>query len=183
MDRSFRALIERTFGDLLTGPVRQRHDETEMRIRPGDVPQVMRTLHDDPRLRFEYLSDLAGVDTGTDFQVVYHLFSVVTPDWLRVVADGIPRDQPRIPSITFLWKGAEWMEREAYDMFGLVFEGNRDLRRIYMPDDFVSFPLRKDFHLADDASRSPGGGVRPMEDAATPADAAATTVRRTATAR
>ena len=55
------------------------------------------------------------------------------------------------------------MEREAYDMFGLVFEGNRDLRRIYMPDDFVSFPLRKDFHLPDDASRSPGGGVRPME--------------------
>jgi NADH:ubiquinone oxidoreductase subunit C len=108
---------------------------------------------------------------------------VVTPDWLRVIADGIPRDQPRIPSITFLWKGAEWMEREAYDMFGLVFEGNRDLRRIYLPDDFVSFPLRKDFHLADDASRSPGGGVRPMEDAATPADAAATTVRRTATAR
>jgi NADH:ubiquinone oxidoreductase subunit C len=75
------------------------------------------------------------------------------------------------------------MEREAYDMFGLVFEGNRDLRRIYLPDDFVSFPLRKDFHLADDASRSPGGGVRPMEGAATPADAAATTVRRTATAR
>ena len=72
MDRAFRALIERTFGDDLTGPVRQRHDETEMRIRPGDVPQVMRTLHDDPRLRFEYLGDLAGVDTGTDFQVVYH---------------------------------------------------------------------------------------------------------------
>ena len=173
MDRAFRALIERIFGDLLTGPVRQRHDETEMRIRPGDVPQVMRTLHDDPALRFEYLGDLAGVDTGTDFQVVYHLYSVVTPDWLRVVADGIPRDQPRIPSITFLWKGAEWMERE----------GNRDLRRIYMPDDFVSFPLRKDFHLPDDASRSPGGGVRPMEDASTPADAAATTLRRTATAR
>ena len=158
MDRAFRSLIERTFGDDLTGPVRQRHDETEMRIRPGDVPQVMRTLRDDPRLRFEYLGDLAGVDTGTDFQVVYHLWSVVTPDWLRVVADGIPRDQPRIPSITFLWKGAEWMEREAYDMFGLVFEGNRDLRRIYLPDDFVSFPLRKDFHLPDDSARGPGGG-------------------------
>ena len=183
MDRVFRARIERTFGDLLTGPVRQRHDETEMRIRPGDVPAVMRTLHDDPTLRFEYLGDLAGVDTGTDFQVVYHLWSVVTPDWLRVIADRIPRDLPRIPSITFLWKGAEWMEREAYDMFGLVFEGNRDLRRIYLPDDFVSFPLRKDFHLPDDASRSPGGGVRPMERASAPADAAGRTLRRTATAR
>jgi NADH:ubiquinone oxidoreductase subunit C len=68
-----------------------------------------------------------------------------------------------VPSVTFLWKGAEWMEREAYDMFGITFEGNRDLRRIYMPPDYQSFPLRKDFYLADDAARSPGGGVRHME--------------------
>ena len=50
-----------------------------------------------------------------------------------------------MPSVTFLWKGAEWAEREAYDMFGIIFEGNRDLRRIYMPPDYTSFPLRKDF--------------------------------------
>ncbi len=180
MDRQFKAQLERAFGDTLLGPIRQRHDQTEIRIRPGDVPTVMRTLHDDPALRFEYLSDLCGVDTGTTFQVVYHLWSDVTPDWLRLVVDAIPRDEPRVPSITFLWKGAEWMEREAYDMFGLIFEGNRDLRRIYLPDDFVSFPLRKDFHIADDASRSPGGGVRPMENPAPPADATDTTVRRTA---
>ena len=64
MDRAFRSLHRATFGDRLTGPVRQRHDETEIRIRPGDVPDVMRTLHDDPDLRFEILADLAGVDTG-----------------------------------------------------------------------------------------------------------------------
>ena len=82
--------------------------------------------------------------------------------------------------MTFLWKGAEWMEREAYDMFGIVFEGNRDLRRIYLPDDYVSFPLRKDFHLADDAARSPGGGVRPMERAGAPdGRRPTTTLRRT----
>jgi NADH:ubiquinone oxidoreductase subunit C len=63
------------------------------------------------------------------------------------------------------------MEREAYDMFGIVFEGNRDLRRIYMPADYVSFPLRKDFYLADDAARSPGAGVRPMERTHRPRDA------------
>jgi NADH-quinone oxidoreductase subunit C len=179
VDRGFKALLERSFGDRLQGPVRQRHDQTEIRVRPGDVPGVMRTLHDEPALRFEYLSDLCGVDTGTEFQVVYHLWSEVTADWLRVIVDGIPRDEPRVPSITFLWKGAEWMEREAYDMFGLVFEGNRDLRRIYLPDDFVSFPLRKDFHLPDDAARSPGGGVRPMENASSPADATVDTIRRT----
>ncbi len=179
MDRAFKALLERKLATWLEGPVRQRHDETEVRVRAGDVPQVMRTLHDDSDLRFEYLADLCGVDTGTAFQVVYHLWSDVTPDWLRVIADGIPRDVPRVPSLSFLWKGAEWLEREAYDMFGLVFEGNRDLRRIYLPEDFIGFPLRKDFHLADDAARSPGGGVRPMDRPVPPADADATTLRRT----
>jgi NADH-quinone oxidoreductase subunit C len=179
VDRALKGLLERKLDAWLVGPVRQRHDQTEVRIRPGDVPQVMRTLHDDPDLRFELLADLCGVDTGTTFQVVYHLWSDVTPDWLRIIADGIPRDEPRVPSLTFLWKGAEWLEREAYDMFGLIFEGNRDLRRIYLPDDFGSFPLRKDFHLADDAAKSPGGGVRPMERADAPKDADATTLQRT----
>jgi NADH-quinone oxidoreductase subunit C len=151
-----------------------------MRIAPGDVPEVMLALHDEPELRFQLLSDLAGVDTGTTMQTVYHLWSDTTGDWLRVIAEGLSRDDPRIPSVTFLWKGAEWMEREAYDMFGITFEGNRDLRRIYMPPDYQSFPLRKDFFLPDDAARSPGGGVRPMERTHTPRNAPATAlVRRT----
>ncbi len=130
---------------------------------PGELASVMTTLHDDAEFRFELLADLAGVDTGIVLQVVYHLWSPLTPDWLRVICDGLPREDPRLPSVTFLWNGAEWAEREAYDMFGLIFEGNRDLRRIYMPPDYQSFPLRKDFLMPDDASRSPGMGVRPME--------------------
>jgi NADH-quinone oxidoreductase subunit C len=180
MDRALKALLGRRLGPSVEGPVRQHGDQTEIRIRPGDLPQVMRTLHDDPDLRFEYLADLCGVDTGTTFQVVYHLWSDVTPDWLRVIVDGIPRDEPRLPSLTFLWKGAEWMEREAYDMFGITFEGNRDLRRIYMPPDYQSFPLRKDFFLPDDAARSPGAGVRHMEQSHAPTNArAATMIRKT----
>jgi NADH:ubiquinone oxidoreductase subunit C len=137
------------------------------------VPTVLRTVHDDEGFGFTLLADLCGVDTGTVMQVVYHLWSAASPDWLRVIADGLDRDDPRAPSVTFLWKGAEWAEREAYDMFGIVFEGNRDLRRIFMPPDYKSFPLRKDFLLPDDASRSPGQGVRHMEQAAAPADATA----------
>jgi NADH:ubiquinone oxidoreductase subunit C len=89
---------------------------------------------------------------------------------MRVICSGLPREDPRIPSITFLWKGAEWGEREAYDMFGIIFEGNRDLRRIYMPADYVSFPLRKDFLLPDDAARSPGEGFRHVEQTHQPGE-------------
>ena len=119
-------------------------------------------------------SDLAGRGGAN------HALDVTSEaDWLRVIADGLSREDPRVPSVTFMWKGAEWMEREAYDMFGITFEGNRDLRRIYMPPDYQSFPLRKDFYLADDAARSPGAGVRPMEQTHQPRNAPATaTVRR-----
>ena len=103
--------------------------------------------------------------------VVYHLWSASTPDWLRVIVPGLARDDPRVPSVTFLWEGAEWAEREAYDMFGIIFEGNRDLRRIYMPPDYTSFPLRKDFLLADDSARSSGAGYRQVEQMPAPAAA------------
>jgi len=179
VDRNLRKRLEARFSERLTGPIRQRHDETEIRIRPADVPEVMRDLHDDPAFGFEILADLAGVDTGTDMQVVYHLWSPLTPDWLRIIAVGMPREDPRVPSLTGLWPGAEWMERETYDMFGIIFEGNRDLRRIYMPPDYTSFPLRKDFYLADDAARSPGGGVRHMEQTHVPNQATPSVVRRT----
>jgi len=178
MDRSLRKRLEARFGERLTGPIRQRHDQTEIRVAPGDVVEVLRALHDEPDLDFQVLADLAGVDTGTHMQVVYHLWSATTPDWLRVVADGMPRDDPRIPSVTYLWQGAEWMERETYDMYGITFEGNRDLRRIYMPPDYTSFPLRKDFYLADDAARSPGAGVRHMERTHAPTDAEPGVLRR-----
>ena len=166
MDRAFKARLEKRFANQLTGPVRQRHDETEIRVAAGDLTQVITALHDEPAFGFEFLADLAGVDTGEVMQVVYHLWSTTTPDWLRVIADGLSRDDPRVPSVTYMWKGAEWME------------GNRDLRRIYLPPDYGSFPLRKDFYLADDAARSPGGGVRPMERTHTPRNAPAGTVRR-----
>ena len=171
MDRLLRKRLETRFAGSLLGPVRQRHDETEFHVATADLIEVMNALHDEPDFMFDVLADLAGVDTGEHMQVTYHLWSAKTPDWLRVIADGLPRDNPRIPSVTGLWPGAEWMERETYDMFGIIFEGNRDLRRIYMPPDYTSFPLRKDFYLADDSARSPGAGVRHVEQGHTPRDA------------
>ena len=170
MDRQFKARLEaplrrRADRSGPPAPRRDRDPHRRRRRRPGHHAPCTTS----PTFGFQFLSDLAGVDTGEVMQVVYHLWSATTRDWLRVTADGLSRDDPRVPSVTFLWKGAEWMEREAYDMFGITFEGNRDLRRIYMPPDYQSFPLRKDFYLPDDAARSPGGGVRPMERTHAPA--------------
>jgi len=178
VDRALKARLEARFGDVLSGPLRQRHDETEIRISARDIPDVLRALYDEPAFEFQLLADLAGVDTGDLMQVVYHLWSATTGDWLRVIADDLSREDPRAPSVTFLWTGAEWLEREAYDMFGIRFEGNRDLRRIFMPPDYTSFPLRKDFFLPDDAARSPGAGSRHMERSAPPSAVEAGAVRR-----
>ena len=179
MDRTLKTRLEAKLADRLTGPVRQRQDQTEIRVRPADLIEVLRTLHDDPQLEFTILADVCGVDTGDTLQAVYHLWSDETPDWLRIVVDGLPREDPRVPSITSLWPGAEWSEREAYDMFGIVFEGNRDLRRIYMPPDYTSYPLRKDFHLPDDSARGPGGGVRHIEQPYAPVAGTEQSIRRT----
>jgi NADH-quinone oxidoreductase subunit C len=165
MDSQLKRRLQAAFGERFSAPMTQKGDTTEIWIGAADVTDVMKTLHDDEQFEFELLADLAGVDTGTEMWVVYHLYSPRTPDWLRVIAAGLSREDPRVPSVTFLWKGAEWAEREAYDMFGIIFEGNRDLRRIYMPADYTSFPLRKDFLLPDDSARSPGEGVRHVEQA------------------
>ena len=179
MDRTLKTRLEAKLADRLTGPVRQRQDQTEIRVKPADLIETMRVLHDDPELEFVILADMAGVDTGDTLQAVYHLWSNKTPDWLRIIAEGLPREDPRVPSITGLWPGAEWSEREAYDMFGIIFEGNRDLRRVYMPPDYASYPLRKDFHLPDDSARGPGGGVRHVEQPHAPLQGTEQSIRRT----
>src|SRR3990172_2216144 len=101
MDRLLKRRLEQRFAAELLGPVRPRQDQTEMRVGPGAVVTVMRALHDEPAFRFEMLANLAGVDTGTDLQAVYHLWSQTTPDWLRVIAAGLDRANPRVPSVTF----------------------------------------------------------------------------------
>jgi NADH-quinone oxidoreductase subunit C len=139
-------------------------DTVEFQIDGARAVDVLRTLRDDEELAFFMLADAAAVDYGPGerFEVVYHLFSWKHPAWLRVRAH-VDRSEPRIPTITGLWEGAMFHEREMYDMMGIVFEGNRDLRRIYMSPDYRSFPQRKDFVLPDDAADSPAAGVNPLE--------------------
>jgi NADH-quinone oxidoreductase subunit C len=139
-------------------------DTVEFSIEGARALDVLTRLRDDDDFGFFMLADAAAVDYGPGerFEVVYHLFSWKHPAWLRVRA-RVDRADPRIPTVTGLWEGAMFHEREMYDMMGIVFEGNRDLRRIYMSPDYRSFPQRKDFVLPDDAADSPAAGVNPLE--------------------
>lgn len=139
-------------------------DTVEFTIDGARNVEVLTQLRDDPEFAFFMLADAAAVDygSGNHFEVVYHLFSWKHPAWLRVRA-RVDRTDPRLPTITGLWEGAMFHEREMYDMMGIVFEGNRDLRRIYMSPDYRSFPQRKDFVLPDDAADTAAAGVSPLE--------------------
>ena len=99
---------------------------------------------------FDMLADLCGADRGPEeeprFEVNYHVFSTIHYGRLRLKV-LLSEDDPEVPSVTTLWKTADWHERETYDMFGVLFTGHPDLRRILMPSDFDGHALRKDFPL------------------------------------
>lgn len=112
------------------------------------VVRVLGFLKSDPDFRMNYLVDVLGVDylpRTPRFEVVYHLYSVQKKHRIRVKA--CVGENETVPSATALWASADWAEREAYDMFGIVFEGHPGLKRIYLAEDWEGFPLRKDYPL------------------------------------
>jgi NADH-quinone oxidoreductase subunit C len=115
-------------------------------VEPEAIVEVCRYLRDDPELSFEILSDLTAVDYPKEekIHVVYHLYSY-THRHQAVPKVVLPRDNPRVPTLEGVWKAANWMEREVFDLFGVCFEGHSDLRRILLPEDWVGHPLRKDY--------------------------------------
>jgi NADH-quinone oxidoreductase subunit C len=123
-------------------------------IKREKLTDVCRFLRDNPELKFEFLSSLTGVDRLEHFEVVYHLTSIrinqITA--IKVRAD---RENPRVPSVTPIWPGANLQEREAYDLLGIVFVGHPDLRRVFLWDGFDGWPLRKDY-LIGPGGRFPG---------------------------
>ena len=132
-------------------------DEVTLVVAAADYLQGMHQLRDAPGCRFEQLVDLCGVDysayrdIGTDgprFAVVSHLLSVSLNQRLRVKVFCADDDLPVIDSVTSVWSGANWFEREAFDLFGIVFEGHDDLRRILTDYGFIGHPFRKDFPVS-----------------------------------
>src|SRR5690606_11301453 len=115
------------------------------------IPAVISFLQEEASLAFRFLTDLTGVhypDRELPLGVVYHLQSMALNRRLRIKA-FLPLNDPHIESLAGLFPGANWMERETYDFFGIIFEGHPDLRRILNVDDMVAFPMRKEFPLED----------------------------------
>ncbi len=125
-------------------------------IEPGRIAEVCLELRNNSKTYFDFLSSLTGVDYGIEenrFGVVYHLASIPykTQLTLKISVENNRdlNDLPSFPSITSVYRTADWHEREAYDLVGIFFEGHPDLRRILLPDDWEGFPLRKDYKTAE----------------------------------
>ena len=128
--------------------------EVTVVVKAADYAQAMLTLRDDPSLRFEQLLDLCGVDystygegtwDGLRYAAVSHLLSLEHNWRVRVRVFAPDDEMPLLASVTGIWRAANWYEREAFDLFGILFEGHNDLRRILTDYGFIGHPFRKDF--------------------------------------
>lgn len=113
-------------------------------IQPDKIAEVCLELRDNPEFDFDYLMCLSGVDLGETLCVVYHLYSLKNKHQL-VLKVIVPKENPIVPSIERIWRSADWHEREAYDLFGIKFEGHHNLIRILLPYDWEGHPLQKDY--------------------------------------
>lgn len=155
ISESIVSVLKSSLGDRLGAPT-VFGDEVTVTVKAGDAIEVMKSLRDDPSLRFDTLIDVCGMDylgfgvgyEGLRYAVVYHLLSVAHNRRLRVRVYCEDDDFPRVDSVIELWPGANWFEREAFDLFGIVFEGHPDLRRILTDYGFIGHPFRKDFPVS-----------------------------------
>jgi NADH-quinone oxidoreductase subunit C len=133
------------------------HGQHTITVNSSDLVDVLRELRDHPRTSFEQLVDVTAIDwfdkRTPRYEVVYFLYSITNKDRIRIKT-GVPKSSMHVPSVVSLWESANWYERETYDMYGVIFDGHPDLRRFYMPEDYVDpvsgealYPLRKDYPL------------------------------------
>lgn len=143
------AKLAERFGDAVVATHSHFGDDTAL-VRRERIVEICTFLRDDPELAFDFAMDLTGVDyLGEEprFEVVYHLFSLSKKRRVRIKA-RVPEEDPVIDTVSGVWPGMNWYEREAFDMYGIVFRNHSNLKRILMYDEFVGHPLRKDYPKA-----------------------------------
>jgi len=140
------ARLQATFGDAVTSAPAMRSGESVFHVAGNRIADVALWLRDDSESAFTFLENLCGVDylgRTPRFEVVYHLLSMKHRQRICLKV-GLPEAQPHVPTLTGVWQTANYQEREAYDMFGIVFDGHPNPERILMPDDWHGHPQRKD---------------------------------------
>ncbi len=152
---SVTALREHFLGDIFRNEV-CAGDQDVVYVNPGRIVEILGWLHREPDQQYDHLADLTAVDYGggKPLEVVYQLWSIPRRSALRVKCE-LPLSGLEIETVTGIWKGADWLEREVYDLFGVRFRGHPDLRRILMPENYAEgHPLRKDFPMRGRFSRA-----------------------------
>jgi NADH-quinone oxidoreductase subunit C len=138
-------VLQEKFGAESVVPTTDLAGDPFVTVAAAKIVEILTFARDDARLGFDCLSNLTGVDAPPDhLDVVYHLFSYPLRHSLTVKV-RVPKSSPRLPSVEQIYPTANWQEREAYDLLGMIFEGHPDLRRIMLPEDWVGHPLRKDY--------------------------------------
>ena len=125
-----------------------RHHAPTFRVPADDLVDLCRWLRDNPEYDMSSLSFVSAIDWPDRFEVVYHLVSLARAHSVTLKVP-VPKDDARVPSVVAIWQGADWHERETYDLFGITFEGHPNLRRIMMSADWKGYPLRKDYVYED----------------------------------
>ena len=162
----------------------EHRGEMTIELRPEIIAEACQTLRDDEHLRYNYLADITAVDwleREPRYDVVYHLLSLATYAVVRLkvrVGDEDTPD-PEIHSVTDVWPGANWFEREIYDLFGIRFTGHPNQTRIMMPEDWVGHPLRKDYPLTGIQLPEPHWGGQVLLDESLPEGMGQQTLRTT----
>jgi NADH-quinone oxidoreductase subunit C len=151
-------VLRATFGDAIGRTLVARDDQSVAYVRTDRLLEVLRWLRDTPDQAYDYLVDVTAVeyrDTERPLEVVYFLRALGRRVDLRVKVELDPASELVVDSVVSLWRGADWLEREVFDMFGITFRGHPDLRRILMWETYAEgHPLRKDFPLRGRFSRS-----------------------------
>ncbi len=153
--------------------------DTRILVRRELIPQILELMRDDSDLQYNFFAECMGVDyldpneeepilgKPHRFEVVYNLYSLRDSRTGKgrnariFIKVGVPEDDPVVPTVTGVYRGANWPEREIYDMFGIRFSGHPDLRRILMSDDWVGHPQRKDYPLGGERVQFPGNKFGP----------------------
>ena len=144
-------ILSNKFGESVIGYDSELAGDPTIQIAPTAIAEVCQYLAETDTLKFDSLMCLSGVDMGVkeeNLSIVYHLYGMQHRHSV-VLKTSVPKTDAHLPTVSHIWKTADWHEREAYDLYGILFEEHTDLRRILMPDDWEGYPLRKDYQEPD----------------------------------